>query len=101
MDKNLGGTRQEKYDGVGPHIPPVGFAFYGVKIRTDATEIVSLDEYSSLAATSKVTVTDKTWENDPDLLSGEFINFEHLVTSITLNAAGDSIWAYCVPFEAK
>lgn len=101
MDRNLGGSRQEKYDGVGPHIPPVGFAFYGIKLRTDATEITSLDEYSSLDTASKVTVTDKTWENDADLLAGEFINFEYLVTSITLNAAGDSIWAYCVPFTSK
>lgn len=99
MDKNLGGVRQEKYNGVGPHIPPVGFAFYGVKIRTDATNIVSIDECRSAALIDKATVTDKTWENVSDLLTGEFINFEHPVVSITLNAAGDSIWAYCIPFE--
>jgi len=102
MDKLLGGTRQEKYNGVGPHIPPVGFAFYGIKIRADDTEITSLDEYQSLAPADKVEdVTDKTWENVSDLVTGEFINFEFLVASITLKNSGDSIWAYCIPFESN
>jgi hypothetical protein len=101
MDKNLGGSRQEKYNGVGPHIPPEGFAFYGIKIRVDSTEIVSLDEQVSASVTDKVTVVNKTWENASDLLAQEFINFEHPVVSITLKNAGDSIWAYCVLFETK
>jgi hypothetical protein len=101
-NKLLGGSRQEKYNGVGPHIAPEGFAFYGIKIRTAATEIVSLDEYRSLAISDKVeNVINKSWENVNDLLDGEFINFEYLVASITLKNVGDSIWAYCVPFESN
>jgi hypothetical protein len=95
MDKGLGGDKQMKFVGVGPHLAPEGFAFYGVKIRVDATEITTLDEKVDKNATP-VAATDYTWENDDDLLAGEFIQFDHWVTSITLKNSTDSIWAYCV-----
>jgi len=96
LHKLRGGARQEYYIGVGPHVPPAGFAFYGITIRVTATTIASISEkqFSNAAA---VAITDKTWEGKTDLQPFEYINFEFPVTSITLTNATDSIFAYCEP----
>jgi hypothetical protein len=96
QEKLLGGARQEYYIGVGPHVPPTGFAFYGINIRVAATTIASISEKQS-PEKAAVAITNKTWEGKTDLQPNEFINFEFPVTSITLTNAGDSIWAYCLP----
>lgn len=98
ITKLLGGARQEYYIGVGPHVPPAGFAFYAIKIRIAATTIASINERRSKDKAA-VTLTNRTWEGKTDLAVNETITFEFPVTSITLTNAGDSIWAYCEPYS--
>lgn len=96
QSKMLGGARQEYYIGVGPHVAPSGFSFFGIKIRIAATTIASISEKQSKDKDA-VAVTSKSWEGKTDFEANEFIYFEFPVTSITLTNAGDSIWAYCEP----
>ena len=98
LSEILGGARQEFYRGAGPHTPPAGFAFYAITVRVAATNIASLNEVRKKGDTA-VTVTTKTWQGHAYLLDGDYIHFEFPVTSITLTNAGDSIFAYCIPYK--
>jgi len=74
---------------------PEGYAAYAIIVRTDATVIATLDH---LIESVPVTLADASWEGKA-LLRGDLITFEFPVVTITLTAAGDSVFAYLQPTE--
>jgi len=63
-----------------------GYKCYSVVIRVDDTQIKSV-------TISGAAVTNKLWESVA-LKRGDYIPFDVPITSITLNAAGDSVFCY-------
>jgi len=61
---------------------------YGCTVRVDGTQIKSI--------TQGTAVTNKSWESVA-LNNGEFIAFGTSITSITLNAATDSVMLWIEP----
>jgi len=98
--EKLIGSKPIKFTGSGAHAIPTGYQCWGVLIRVDATKITSISQNksgTSTAYTSGDSFVD-SWLNATDLLSGDFIVQDTPMTSITLNAATDSVWCFCEPF---
>jgi hypothetical protein len=94
--KLLGGTRQMAVVGASATPVPTGYAAFGVTVRVDATQIKSITEVKKKGVAAAAN-TGYTWESIA-LYQFEFIKFEFPVTSITLNAAGDSVFLHLEPF---
>lgn len=68
-----------------------GYKCYAVVVRTDDTQIKSV-------TISGAAVTNASWESVA-LKRGDYIPFATSITSITLNAAGDSVFCYLEPIS--
>jgi len=70
-----------------------GYRAYALMVRVDNTQIKSVTKVEADDGTISV-VTDESWENVNLLASIDYIAFEDSITSITLNAATDSVMLY-------
>ena len=96
----IAGSKTGIFTGVGPHAMPTGFAAYCILPRVDDTQIKSVTEVnrdSGIAAA----VTNETWESVALKAGIDMIVTDDHITSITLNAAGDSIIVYMIPYNPK
>lgn len=91
-DSKILGSKCQLVVGVGPTAIISGYKAYACKIRIDATQIKSYTKIESDDGSVSV-VTDDSWESVA-LIAGEYIPFEDSITSITLNAAGDSVMLF-------
>lgn len=89
INKLLGSEGCQIVVGVGPTLVKTGFTAYGCSVRVDATEINSITQ-------SGTPVTTESFENIA-LIANEYITFGHPITSITLNAVGDSVTLWLQP----
>jgi len=86
MNKILGTRGCQIVVGVGPHAVKTGYKAYALVVRVAGTQIKSMTQ-------SGVAVTDESFENVA-LILNEYLPLEKPLTSITLNAAGDSVIMY-------
>jgi hypothetical protein len=92
------GSKCQIVVGVGPHAVLTGYAAYGIYVRVADTQIKSVTKVESDTAVAGA-VTDETWESKA-LIAGEYISLEDQITSITLNAAADSVTLFLQPYKA-
>ena len=80
---------------VGADATPVktGYRAYGCMVRVDDTQIKSVTKVETNDGTESV-VTDESWESVALKAGIDYISFEDMINSITLNAAGDSVMLF-------
>ncbi len=89
LNKLLGSEGRQTVVGVGPHAVKTGYRAFGCSVRVDNTEIKSITQ-------SGAAVTDDSNENIA-LSKNEYVPFHPPITSITLNAAADSVALWLQP----
>ena len=72
---------------------PTGYAAYAIIVNFDTTEIAEVEQ---IVAGAVAVVDDASWM-DVELTRGDYIPLEIPISSITLNAATDSVFCYFEP----
>jgi hypothetical protein len=95
LDKLVGTSGCILVTGATKVVFPTGYAAYSIVVAADATEVASVDQ---LVAGAPAALTSASW-NAVALTRGDYIAFENPIISITLNAAGDSVFCYLQPCD--
>jgi hypothetical protein len=90
--KIIGSEGRQTVVGVGPHAIKTGFKAYGCSVRVDATQIKSWTTQSG-----DVVIADSN--ENVALIVNEYIPFNPPITSVTLNAVGDSVALWLQPIK--
>ncbi len=92
LDKTIGAEGRQTVVGVGPHAVKTGYKAYGCSVRIDATQIKSWT-----TQLGDIVIADSN--ENVALIVNEYIPFSPPITSITLNAAGDSLALWLQPVK--